>query len=267
MKAPMAMSLPFPFISEFHTVISLVIVNIREIYRCLQLSDMVDFNSKAKHRLKVTKLVEERKQKTGEDEATAKKVVMKELRQKRKGNKEAKHKEAEKIKQDVEASMQGSDKKAIEKAVRKAVAKHFSQVKKSKKPGAALKAKAENLLVTVHSRLWRPSEKIWWDPECEHKFEDIQLLAAMNSIDLLKAPQNFGAMYPSECKQYFDFLAKKRFNAADPEAVKPGEVKANKSSLERKFEEKKVGEGVGKTDKELLEAVVLEVAEKEKAQV
>ena len=49
---------------------------------------MVDFNSKAKHRLKVTKLVEERKQKTGEDEATAKKVVMKELRQKRKGNKE-----------------------------------------------------------------------------------------------------------------------------------------------------------------------------------
>ena len=62
---------------------------------------MVDFNSKAKHRLKVTKLVEERKQKTGEDEATAKKVVMKELRQKRKGNKEAKHKEAEKIKQDV----------------------------------------------------------------------------------------------------------------------------------------------------------------------
>jgi len=227
---------------------------------------MVDFNSKAKHRLKVTKLVEERKQKTGEDEATAKKVVMKELRQKRKGNKEAKHKEAEKIKQDVEASMQGSDKKAIEKAVRKAVAKHFSQVKKSKKPGAALKAKAENFLVTVHSRLWRPSEKIWWDPECEHKFEDIQLLAAMNSIDLLKAPQNFGAMYPSECKQYFDFLAKKRFNAADPEAVKPGEVKANKSSLERKFEEKKVGEGVGKTDKELLEAVVLEVAEKEKAQ-
>merc|ERR1712013_52359 len=42
--------------------------------------------------------------------------------------------------------------------------------------------------------------------------------------------------------------------------------KANKSSLERKYEEKKVGEGVGKTDKELLEAVVLEVAEKEKAQ-
>ena len=93
---------------------------------------MVDFNSKAKHRLKLTKLVEERKQKTGEDEATAKKVVMKELRQKMKGNKELKHKEAEKIKQDVEASMEGSDKKAIEKAVRKAVAKHFSQMKKAK---------------------------------------------------------------------------------------------------------------------------------------
>ena len=228
---------------------------------------MVDFNSKAKHRLKVTKLVEERKQKTGEDEATAKKVVMKELRQKMKGNKELKHKEAEKIKQDVEASMEGSDKKAIEKAVRKAVAKHFSQMKKAKKPGVALKAKADNLLVTVHSRLWRPSEKLWWDSECEEKFEDIQLLASMNSIDLLKAPQNFGAMYPSECKQYFDFLAKKRFNTPDPEAVKPGEAKTNKSSLERKFEEKKGVEGGAKSDKEVLEAVILEVAEKEKAQV
>jgi len=227
---------------------------------------MVDFNSKAKHRLKVAKLVEERKEKTGEDDATAKKEVMKELRQKRKGNKESIHKEAEKIKQDVEASMEGSDKKAIEKAVRKAVAKHFSQMKKAKKPGVALKVKAENLLVTVHSRLWRPSEKLWWDSECEEKFEDIQLLASMNSINLLKAPQNFGAMYPAECKQYFDFLAKKRFNTADPEAVKPGEVKTSKSSLERKFEEKKIGEGGAKTDKEVLEAVIAEVAEKEKAQ-
>jgi len=227
---------------------------------------MVDFNSKAKHRLKVTKLVEERKEKTGEDDATAKKMVMKELRQKRKSNKESKHKEAEKIKQDVEASMEGSDKKAIEKAVRKAVAKHFSQMKKAKKPGVALKVKAENLLVTVHSRLWRPSEKIWWDSECEERFEDIQLLASMNSIDLLKAPQNFGAMYPTECKQYFDFLAKKRFNTADPEAVKPGEAKTTKSSLEKKFEEKKIGEGGAKSDKEVLEAVIMEVAEKEKAQ-
>merc|ERR1719249_17056 len=191
---------------------------------------------------------------------------MKELRQKRKGNKESIHKEAEKIKQNVEASMEGSDKKAIEKAVRKAVAKHFSQMKKAKKPGVALKVKAENLLVTVHSRLWRPSEKLWWDSECEEKFEDIQLLASMNSINLLKAPQNFGAMYPTECKQYFDFLAKKRFNTADPEAVKPGEVKTSKSSLERKFEEKKIGEGGAKTDKEVLEAVIAEVAEKEKAQ-
>jgi len=227
---------------------------------------MVDFNSKAKHRLKVAKLVEDRKEKTGEDDATAKKEVMKELRQKRKGNKESKHKEAEKIKQDVEASMEGSDKKAIEKAVRKAVAKHFSQMKKAKKPGVALKAKAENLLVTVHSRLWRPSEKLWWDSECEERLENIQLLASMNSINLLKAPQNFGAMYPAECKQYFDFLAKKRFNTADPEAVKPGEAKTSKSSLERKFEEKKIGEGGAKTDKEVLEAVIAEVAEKEKAQ-
>jgi len=227
---------------------------------------MVDFNSKAKHRLKVSKLVEERKEKTGEDDATAKKMVMKELRQKRKGNKESKHKEAEKIKQDVEASMEGSDKKAIEKAVRKAVAKHFSQMKKAKKPGVALKTKAENLLVTVHSRLWRPAEKIWWDSECEERFEDIQLLASMNAINLLKAPQNFGAMYPAECKQYFDFLAKKRFNTADPEAVKPGEGKTTKSSLERKFEEKKIGEGGAKSDKEVLDAVIMEVAEREKAQ-
>ena len=55
-----------------------------------------------------------------------------EMRQKRKEKKEAIHKiKVEKIKQDVEASMEGSDKKAIEKAVRQAVSK--KAIKRAKK--------------------------------------------------------------------------------------------------------------------------------------
>merc|ERR1719154_736756 len=164
--------------------------------------------------------------------------------------------------------MEGSDAKVVEKAVRRAVAKHFSQLKKARKPGAVLKAKAENLLVTVHSRLWKPSDKTWWDAECEARFEDIQLLAAMVSINLLKAPQNFGQMFPEECKKYFDFLAKKRFATADPEAVKAEvkEAKAkSKTALERRFEERKAGE-VGKTEKQVLGEVIVEMAEKERIQ-
>merc|ERR1719447_2601668 len=75
-------------------------------------------------------------------------------------------------------------------------------------------------------------------------------------------------MYPSECKQYFDFLAKKRLKAADPEAVKPGgEAEAHKSSLEKELKENIVDGGVGKTETELVDTGILEKREKEKAKV
>ena len=222
---------------------------------------MNDCYATAKHLVLQTRLakqIEERRQKT-----TARLDV---LREQKKKVKETKRKEAEELRQAVEASMQGSDRNDIVKAVRKAQAKYFSQLKKLTKFERALKEEAKKLMFTVHSRLWKPSEKTWWDPECEHKFEEIQLLAAMNSIHLLKAPQIFEAMYPSECKQFFDFLAKKRLNAADPEAVKPGgEAEAHKPSLEKELKENKVDGGVGKT--ELVDTGIIEKREKEKAKV
>lgn len=205
--------------------------------------------------------------KEGKDEQTAKTEVMKELRQAVKAKKKGKHEEAERIKAEIEASMAGSDKNLVEKAVRRAVAKHFSQLKKAKKPSVQLKTRANKLIVSVHSQLWCPSDKAWWDDECQARFEDMETLAAMNSINILKAPQNFGKMYPSECKKYFDFLAKKRFNAADPEALKPIETgkKINKSSLQRKFEDKKAEIGEQKTsDNKVLEVVINEISEAEK---
>ena len=230
-----------------------------------QLSDMNDCNATAKHMERLAKLIEERRQKTGEDKTTAR---LEELREQKKNVKETKRKEAEELRQAVEASMQGSDRNDIVKAVRKAQAKYFSQLKKLTQPEKALKKEAKKQKFIVHSRLWRPSEKTWWDPECEHRFEDIQLLAAMNSIRLPRAPHIFKAMYPSECKQYFDFLAKKRLNAADPEAVKPGgEAEAHKSSLEKEVKENKVDGGVGKTETELVDTGILEKREKEKAKV
>jgi len=225
---------------------------------------MNDCNATAKHMKRLAKLIEERRQYTGEDKTTAR---LEELREQKKKVKETKRKEAEELRQAVEASMQGSDRNDIVKAVRKAQAKYFSQLKKLMKSERAVKEEAKKLMFTVHSRLWRPSEQTWWDPECEHKFEDLQLLAAMNSIHLLKAPHIFEAMYPSECKQYFDFLAKKRLYDSDPEAVKPGgEAKAHKSSLDKELKERKIEGEVGKTEKELLDTVVLKESEKKKAE-
>ena len=66
-----------------------------------------------------------------------------------------------------------------------------------------------------------------------------------------------------------------RFNAADPEALKPaeelgeaGKKPKNKSGLQKKFEEKKAAEGEArKSDKEVLEAVITEISASEKAKV
>ena len=53
----------------------------------------------------------------------------------------------------------------------------------------------------------------------------------------MKAPQNFEEIYPEMCKEYFDVLAKKRFNTDEKSG---GEVrKKTKSALEKKYEEKK----------------------------
>ena len=72
-----------------------------------------------------------------------------EMRQKRKEKKEAIHKiKVEKIKQDVEASMEGSDKKAIEKAV----SKELRQKRKEKKE-AIHKIEAEKIRQDVEASM------------------------------------------------------------------------------------------------------------------
>ena len=61
----------------------------------------------------------------------------------------------------------------------------------------------------------------------------------MWEINLLKAPQNFGKLYPAVSKKYFDFLAKKRFNSTKESEDKntADKVKKSKSALQKKFEE------------------------------
>jgi len=163
--------------------------------------------------------------------------------------------------------MVGKDKKVIDKAINRAIAKYFSQLKKAKNPQHILKQKANELIVDVNSQLWCPSEQGWWDAECQQKFEEVELLAAMWEINLLKAPQNFGKLYPAVCKKYFDFLAKKRFNSTKESEDKNTEdkVRKSKSALQKRFEEKKAqNTDPQKNDKDLLKEVLDEMNKKEK---
>merc|ERR1719154_67898 len=201
------------------------------------------------------------------DEKLVRKEINKELREKRKKNKASNHDEVEKIKADLNKTMAGQEKKVIDKAINKAVAKYFSKLKKSKNPQNILKQKADALIVNVNSQLWCPSEQGWWDEECQKQFDEVELLAAMWEINLLKAPQNFGKLYPAVCKKYFDFLAKKRFNSTKESEDKntADKVRKSKSALQKKFEEKKASNiDIKKTDKDILNEVLEEMNMKEK---
>ena len=58
----------------------------------------------------------------------------------------------------------------------------------------------------------------------------IPSLAGCWNINLMKAPQNFEEIYPEMCKEYFDVLAKKRFNSEEKGQL--GSRKKTKSVLE-----------------------------------
>lgn len=201
------------------------------------------------------------------DEKLVRIEINKEMRAKKKEKKASNHEEVEKIKTEVKTTMAGKDKKVIEKSVNKAIAKYYSKLKKSKNPQIILKQKANELIVDVNSQLWCPSDQGWWDDECQLKFEEVELLAAMWEINLLKAPQNFGKLYPAVCKKYFDFLAKKRFNSTKESEDKntAEKVKKSKSALQKKFEEKKAqNTDPQKNDKDILKEVLDEMNKKEK---
>ena len=220
---------------------------------------MVDIKAKTKHRNKIKKMVEMRMKETGEmDEKLIRKSVNKELRAKRKLNKKSNHEEVAKIKLQVQESMgkicfcyfifqllfsAGKSQKEIDKALKKAEARYFADLRQSKKPHNVIKKKANELRLEINGQLWYPNVSQWWDSECEKKFEDIQLLASMWEIDLLKAPKKFGELYPDVCKKYFDFLAKKRFNAPsdskDENSDEIVKIKKSKSSLQKLYDEKK----------------------------
>eukprot|EP00092_Neocalanus_flemingeri_P035840 GFUD01039020.1.p1 GENE.GFUD01039020.1~~GFUD01039020.1.p1 ORF type:complete len:503 (-),score=224.51 GFUD01039020.1:44-1552(-) len=229
---------------------------------------MFDIKAKEKLRNKVNKQVELRMKETGAtDEKLVRIEINKELRAKRKEKKASNHEEVDTIKAEVMKTMAGQNKKVIEKAVNKATAKYFSKLKKSKNPQHILKQKADALIVNVNSQLWCPNDQGWWDEECQQKFDEVELLAAMWEINLLKAPQNFGKLYPAVCKKYFDFLAKKRFNSTKESEDKntAEKVKKSKSALQRKFEEKKAqNTDSKKTDKDILKDVLDEMNKKEK---
>lgn len=201
------------------------------------------------------------------DEKLVRIEINKEMRAKKKEKKASNHEEVEKIKTEVMSTMAGKDKKVIDKAVNKAIAKYYSKLKKSKNPQIILKQKANELIVDVNKQLWCPSDQGWWDEECQQKFEEVELLAAMWEINLLKAPQNFGKLYPAVCKKYFDFLAKKRFNSTKESEDKntAEKVKKSKSALQKKFEEKKAqNTDPQKNDKDILKEVLDEMNKKEK---
>jgi len=229
---------------------------------------MVDSRAREKRRNKVNKMVEQRMKETGAtDEKLVRLEINREQRAKKKERKASNHEEVEKIKTEVQTKMVGKDKKAIDKAVNQAIAKYFSKLKKSKNPQNILKQKANELIVDVNSQLWCPSDQGWWDAECQQRFDEVELLAAMWEINLLKAPQNFGKLYPAVCKKYFDFLAKKRFNSTKESEDKNTEekIKKSKSALQKRFEEKKAqNTDPQKNDKDILKEVLDETNKKEK---
>jgi len=213
-------------------------------------------------------MVQQRMKETGAtDEKLVRSQINREQRAKKKERKASKHVEVEKIKIEVQTTMAGKDKKVIDKAVKRAIATYFSKLKKSKNPQHILKQKANDLIHDVNSQLWCPSDQGWWDGECQQRFDEIELLAAMWEINLLKAPQNFGKLYPAVCKKYFDFLAKKRFNSTKESEDKNTEekLKKSKSSLQKRFDEKKAqNTDPQKNDKDILKEVLDEMNKKEK---
>ena len=223
---------------------------------------MIDKKVKQKKRDKIQKLIQDRvKASEGKmTEQEARKAVMKEQRDQ---SKQKKRQSELEISQKVRKELEGKDEKVIDKAVKKAISQYHSKNKKAKNPQTQLKKKADDLILNVNSRLWCPKDQSWWDEECQDSFDELQFLAECWNINLLKKPQNFAETYPIECKTYFDLLAKKRFNS-DGEDKASG--KKTKNALEKKFEERKADvKNNNKSDKDLMEEVVTEMVEANKA--
>jgi len=227
------------------------------------------YSASEKYRKKIFKLVELKKQENPDtDEAVLKKQVLKELKAERKKNKKAEHAEVEKIVEEIEKKMENSNRKDIEKAKTKAEAKHFSKIKKAKRKTSLAKKQADEIVVSKHCDLWCPKNENWFDEECIKKFNELWFLAAMFQINLDRSAQNLQEIVPEICKEYFDFLAKKRFNLdqdKENSTSKSKKPKSKKSKIEKKFETVKADNIDGKSDKELAKQVLAEVTNSDKS--
>jgi len=235
---------------------------------------MVDKKVGAKHRDKINKLVAERLGTSkNKDEKEIRLEINRELRAERKKKKKAtNNKEVEKIKTDVTAELGDSDPKALQKAISRAIAKYYSQRKKEK--SCSIDKKCENIMKDHLSSKWCPRSSSWFDEECDTAFEELKLLGAMMDINILKNPGPMEKIFAEECKEYFDLLAKKRFQTKklDKDIVKDEpEVKTKKkkakSAINKKVQEKlATGDGT-KSEGELLKEVIAEVKESERKNV
>ena len=224
---------------------------------------MIDKKVKEKKRSKIQKLIQDRvKESDGKmTELEARKAVMKEQRAQ---GKQKKRQCEEEIRQKVRKELEGKETEVIDKAVKRAISQYHSKNKKAKNPRTQLKKKADNLILNVNSKLWCPKDQGWWDQECQESFDELEFLAAFWTINLVKSPQNFAEIYPEECKVYFDLLAKKRFNSDGEGGKATG--KKTKNALEKKFEERKADvKNNNKSDKALVDEVVMEMVQANKA--
>jgi len=234
---------------------------------------MVDLNAKDKFRKRLAKLVELKKQDNPDaDPGVLEKEVKKELKKKRKDNKKSKHAEVVALKEKLAKTMeqQGNhSQKHIEKAKRKAEAQYFSKLKKERNQKNSLKKKTEDLVASKHCELWCPKNQDWWDEECQRKFDEVWFLAAMFHISLEKSAQNFQEIVPDVCEEYFNFLAKKRFNSnvkTEQSDSKENTTKSKKkSTIEKKFEEIKAQNPEINSEKILVKQVLTEVTNSDKA--
>jgi len=254
---------------------------------------MVDQRNAEKHRSKINKLVQERlAQDKGQDEHTVRKEVNKEQRAQRKSkkNKET-DQHLDKIKQEIKAKMGDADFKAVKKATSQAIAKYHSEQKKGK--NQSINKKCEQLMSTYLNAKWRPNEK-WFGKRCQRAYDELHFLGAMMDINIAKNPAPMEKLFPEECKEYFDLLAKRRFKKEEskkeeskkegdegdeadaPTKAAPTEGESDapkkkrskpKSALNKKVQEILATNDGTKSDKEMLEKVISQVKEKEKNKV
>merc|ERR550534_2852723 len=193
---------------------------------------------------------------------------MKELRLARKQKKLSAKNELKVLEKQIKKEMAGQPEGVVNKAVQAAVAKHCSAKKKQKKNAAA--NKAADIMTKKIAEKWSPRDEKWFDKECLESFNLLFMLGAFSDMNIEKSTDKFEAMYPKECSDHIDLLAKKRFNfkwEAEPAAKETDETdskskekpKKKKSRLEKALNEKLKNNPEKLSEQEILKSRVKSV--------